>query len=72
MAELNFRKMRVGFQGEPGAFSESAAVQLLGEEIQTVPRATFEATFRAIVEKAAEALQAVIDRKVIGKAVLVS
>jgi len=33
MDELNFRKMRVAFQGEAGAFSEAAAVQLLGEEI---------------------------------------
>ena len=37
------QKMRVAFQGEPGAFSEAAAVQLLGEEITTVPRATFDA-----------------------------
>ena len=30
---------RVAFQGEPGAFSEAAAVQLLGDSITTVPRA---------------------------------
>src|SRR6516164_5912544 len=29
MSELNFKKMRVGFQGEPGAFSEAAADALL-------------------------------------------
>ena len=52
MSELNFRKMRVAFQGEPGAFSEAAAVELLGEEIRPVPRATCDATFRAIAEGA--------------------
>ena len=66
MAELNFRKMRVGFQGEPGAFSESAAVQLLGEEIQTVPRATFEAAFAAIAEGAADALLAPVENTLAG------
>lgn len=66
MAELNYRKMRVGFQGEPGAFSESAAVQLLGEEIQTVPRATFDATFAAIVEGAADALLVPVENTLAG------
>src|SRR6266852_133927 len=56
MGELNFKKMRVAFQGEPGAFSEAAAVQLLGEEILTVPRPTFDSTFRAITDGAADAL----------------
>jgi len=66
MAELNFRNMRVGFQGEPGAFSESAAVQLLGEEIQTVPRATFDATFAAIAEGAADALLVPVENTLAG------
>jgi prephenate dehydratase len=66
MAELNFRKMRVGFQGEPGAFSEAAAVQLLGEEIRTVPRATFDATFAAIGEGAADALLVPVENTLAG------
>jgi len=41
---------RVAFQGEPGAFSEAAAIQLLGENIVAVPRPTFDSTFRAIDE----------------------
>ena len=45
-------KRRVAFQGEPGAFSEEAAVKLLGAEIETVPRATFEAMFAAIADGA--------------------
>src|SRR6516162_210954 len=71
MSELNFKKMRVGFQGEPGAFSEAAAVQLLGEEIQTVPRATFDATFRAITEGAADALLLPVENTLAGSVVRV-
>ena len=71
MGELNFRKMRAAFQGEPGAFSEAAAVQLLGEEIQTVPRVTFEATFRAIAEGAADALLVPVENTLAGSVVRV-
>jgi prephenate dehydratase len=71
MGELNFKNMRVAFQGEPGAFSEAAAVQLLGEGIQTVPRATFEATFRAIAERAAEALLLPVENTLAGSVVRV-
>jgi prephenate dehydratase len=35
------RKPRVAFQGERGAFSEEAALKLLGPEIELVPRKTF-------------------------------
>jgi prephenate dehydratase len=69
MDELNFKKMRVAFQGEPGAFSEAAAVQLLGEEIRTVPRATFAATFRAIAEGAADALLVPVENTLAGSVV---
>jgi len=71
MGQLNFSKMRVAFQGEPGAFSEAAAVQLLGEEIQTVPRTTFDATFRAIVEGAADALLLPVENTLAGSVVRV-
>jgi prephenate dehydratase len=71
MGELNFRKMRTAFQGEPGAFSEAAAVRLLGEEIQTVPRGTFEATFRAIAEGAADALLVPVENTLAGSVVRV-
>ncbi len=39
-------KMRVAFQGEPGAFSEEAALQLLGPAITPVPRPTFDSAFQ--------------------------
>jgi len=71
MGELNFRKMRVAFQGEPGAFSEAGAAQLLGEEIQAVPRATFEATFRSIVDGAADALLVPVENTLAGSVVRV-
>ena len=66
MAELNFPKMRVGFQGEPGAFSEAAAARLLGEAIRTVPRPTFDATFQAIAEGAADALLLPVENTLAG------
>lgn len=71
MGELNFLRMRVAFQGEPGAFSEEAAVQLLGEEIRTVPRATFDATFRAVAEDAADALLVPVENTLAGSVVRV-
>jgi prephenate dehydratase len=39
---------RVAFQGERGAFSEEAAIRLLGEQILPVPQPTFDATFAAV------------------------
>jgi prephenate dehydratase len=67
----DLQKMRVAFQGEAGAFSEAAAVQLLGEEITTVPRPTFEATFRAIAERAADALLVPVENSLAGSVVRV-
>jgi prephenate dehydratase len=63
--------MRVAFQGEPGAFSEAAAMQLLGEGIATVPRATFDSAFSAIAEGAADALMAPIENTLAGSVVRV-
>ena len=64
--------MRVAFQGEAGAFSEAAAVQLLGEElITTVPRPTFDATFRAIAEGAADVLLVPVENSLAGSVVRV-
>lgn len=65
------QKMRVAFQGEPGAFSEAAAVQLLGEGITAVPRATFDALFRPIAEGAADALLVPVENSLAGSVVRV-
>lgn len=62
---------RVAFQGERGAFSEAAAVQLLGEKITTVPRATFDSAFQAIAEGAADALLAPVENTLAGSVVRV-
>jgi|SRR5215472_14495084 len=71
MTATDRKTMRVAFQGEPGAFSEAAAIQLLGESIATVPRATFEAAFRAIDEGAADALLAPVENTLAGSVVRV-
>jgi prephenate dehydratase len=62
---------RLAFQGEHGAFSEAAAIQLLGEDISTVPRATFDSAFRAIGEGAADALLAPVENSLAGSVVRV-
>jgi prephenate dehydratase len=66
MSKRDRNTMRVAFQGEPGAFSEAAAIQLLGEGITTVPRGTFEAAFRAIDDGAADALLAPVENSLAG------
>ncbi len=64
-------KIRVAFQGEAGAFSEAAAVQLLGKEIVTVPRPTFDATFKAITDGVADALLVPVENSLAGSVVRV-
>src|SRR5213080_2087070 len=71
MSTSNRKIMRVAFQGEAGAFSEAAAIQLLGNAITTVPRATFEAAFTAIAEGAADALLAPVENSLAGSVVRV-
>ena len=57
---------RIAFQGERGAFSEEAAVKLLGEDIQLVPRPTFEALYTSIVDGAADYILAPIENSLAG------
>jgi prephenate dehydratase len=71
MTALDRTTMRVAFQGEPGAFSEAAAIQLLGKRITTVPRATFDAAFRAVPEGAADALLVPVENSLAGSVVRV-
>ncbi|HXR09117.1 MAG TPA: prephenate dehydratase domain-containing protein, partial [Candidatus Acidoferrales bacterium] len=59
-------KLRVAFQGERGAFSEEAAVKLLGEQIELVPRPTFEAMFASIDEGAADFVLAPVENSLAG------
>ncbi|MBA3357641.1 MAG: prephenate dehydratase [Pyrinomonadaceae bacterium] len=60
------RTQRVAFQGEQGAFSEDAALKLLGPEIQLVPRRTFEALFRSVDEGLADYVLVPVENSLIG------
>jgi prephenate dehydratase len=60
------RDMRVAFQGERGAFSEEAAVILLGGEVCLVPLPTFEAAFGAIANGTADYVLAPIENSLAG------
>jgi prephenate dehydratase len=57
---------RIAFQGERGAFSEEAAVRLLGEDIQLVPRPTFEAMYSSIQDGVADYILAPIENSLAG------
>lgn len=57
---------RIAFQGERGAFSEEAAIKLLGEDIVLVPRPTFDAAFSAIDDGLADYLLAPIENSLAG------
>jgi len=71
MASSAHPAARIAFQGEHGAFSEAAAIQLLGEGITTVPRATFDLAFRAIADGRADALLAPVENTLAGSVVRV-
>jgi len=58
--------LRVAFQGEPGAFSEEAAIRLLGDAVVTLPRPTFDAAFLAVTCDAADALLVPIENSLAG------
>lgn len=60
------RRPRVAFQGEPGAFSEDAAIMLLGDEIDLIPRPTFAALFSSIDEGLADYALAPFENTLIG------
>ena len=57
---------RIAFQGERGAFSEEAALKLLGAEIRLVPCGTFDATFAAIREGCADYVLAPMENSLAG------
>lgn len=60
------QKPRVAFQGERGAFSEEAAIKLLGEEIELVPRQTFAALFDSLQTGDADYLVAPVENSIAG------
>ena len=64
-------KPRVAFQGERGAFSEEAALKLLGPEIELVPQRTFAALFESVDRGEADYVLAPVENSIAG-AVLAS
>ena len=57
---------RIAFQGERGAFSEEAALKLLGTEIELVPRGAFDAAFSAIRDGSADYVLAPMENSLAG------
>jgi prephenate dehydratase len=57
---------RVAFQGERGAFSEEAAVKLLGGQIVPVPQPTFDQTFTAVDRGLADFVLSPIENSLAG------
>jgi prephenate dehydratase len=49
------KPVRVAFQGEPGAFSQKAIRQLLGESVRTEPRQRFDEVFATLRDRGADA-----------------
>lgn len=60
------QKPRVAFQGERGAFSEEAALKLLGQEIALVPQRTFADLFDSLQNGSADYLVAPVENTIAG------
>jgi prephenate dehydratase len=59
-------RARIAFQGERGAFSEEAALKLLGADVTLVPCATFDTTFSAIRNQVADYVLAPMENSLAG------
>lgn len=59
-------KPRVAFQGERGAFSEEAALRLLGNDIELVPQKTFAALYDSIAKGEADYVLAPVANSIAG------
>ncbi|HEX9925283.1 MAG TPA: prephenate dehydratase [Anaerolineae bacterium] len=51
---MNETGLRVGFQGERGAYSEAAAVDFFGESVQPIPYDDFDSVFEAVTQGEAD------------------
>lgn len=60
------QKPRVAFQGERGAFSEEAALKLLGDQIELVPRPTFAALFDSLETGVVDYVVAPVENSIAG------
>lgn len=59
-------KPRVAFQGERGAFSEEAALKLLGPDIELVPQRTFAALYASVEKGEADYVLAPVANSIAG------
>ena len=59
-------KKRVAFQGERGAFSEEAALKLLGHDIELVPRRTFADLYDSLDNGVADYVLAPVENSIAG------
>ena len=60
------KKPRVAFQGERGAFSEQAALSLLGTELELVPRRTFVDLYRSFEDNVSDLIVAPVENSISG------
>ena len=60
------KKIRIGFQGELGAFSQEAVRQLMGEHAEVVPFQRFDEVFRALDEGKTDASMIPIENTLAG------
>jgi prephenate dehydratase len=65
-APPNIAKLRVAYQGEPGAFSQTAARQLLGDDAATIPFRSFEEMFQSVATGDADCCVAPIENSLAG------
>jgi prephenate dehydratase len=57
---------RVAIQGERGAFSHAAALQALGQDVEVLPRSSFDALFAAVVDGEADRAMVPIENSLAG------
>lgn len=62
-------KLTVSYQGEPGAFSQAAALLILGRDAQTRPYKTFDEIFDAVAKGAADCAIVPIENTLAGSVI---
>lgn len=58
--------MKIAFQGEPGAYSEAAAIQHFGADAETIPCESFDDLFAAVASQRADCAMAPIENSLAG------
>jgi prephenate dehydratase len=63
------RRIRVAFQGEPGAFSEEAARRILGDGIEPCPKREFDQMFEAVIRDEADCAMVPMENTLAGSVI---